>query len=101
MHSLHVGYVGVMGNLHYLEILDFVAGLPGWDLAGDDKATWLAQQEASQQELASLPAEPAEAPLPPPRRTARTKPTTPVPPPRRTARRKPTTLDPTSLNWRP
>ena len=86
MHSLHVGYVGIMGNLHYVEILDFVAGLPGWDLSGDDKATWLAQQEVSQQELASLPAEPP-APAPSP--------------PRPKARRKPATLDAASLDWRP
>ncbi|MFC1805835.1 hypothetical protein ACFL09_02515, partial [Planctomycetota bacterium] len=63
MHSLHVGYVGVMGNLHYLEMLDFVLGLPGWDIAGDDKATWLAKQEAADTAVASLPATSA-APAP-------------------------------------
>ena len=47
MHSLHVGYVGVMGNLHYLEILDFVAGLPGGDLTGDDKAAQIAKTAAA------------------------------------------------------
>ncbi|MFW6162727.1 MAG: hypothetical protein ACODAJ_08135, partial [Planctomycetota bacterium] len=57
MHSLHVGHVGLMGNLHYLEILDFVLGLPGYDIAGDDKATWLAKQEAAQQAVASAPDE--------------------------------------------
>jgi len=48
MHSLHVGHVGLMGNLHYLEMLDFVLGLPGWDICRDDKATWLAEQEAAE-----------------------------------------------------
>jgi len=49
MHVLHVGYVGIMGNLHYLEILDFVLGWPGWDISGDDKATWLAEQKAAEE----------------------------------------------------
>lgn len=86
MHSLHVGYVGLMGNLHYVEMVDFLLGWAGWDIARDDKATFLAEQEAAQQELAALPAEPAE-PAPSPSRP--------------TARRKPTTLDTTSLDWRP
>ena len=61
MHSLHVGYVGLMGNVHYLEILDFVLGIPGWDIVGDDKATWLAKQEAAEQAVASLPADASPA----------------------------------------
>ncbi|MBL7223956.1 MAG: hypothetical protein ISS72_08885, partial [Candidatus Brocadiae bacterium] len=50
MHSLHVGYVGLMGNLHYIEIVDFILGIPGWDIRGDDKATWLVKQEKARSE---------------------------------------------------
>ena len=34
-----------MGNIHFLQILDFVVGWTGYDISGDDKATWLAKQE--------------------------------------------------------
>ena len=95
MHSLHVGYVGLMGNLHYVEMVDFLLGWAGWDITRDDRATFLAQQEAAQQELAALSAEP-------PAPAAPAEPPAPAPsPPRPTARRKPATLDTTSLNWRP
>ena len=57
MHTLHVGYVGLMGNLHYLEIVDFVLGIPGWDISGDDQATWLAKQaDEPTRAIVSLPA---------------------------------------------
>ena len=86
MHSLHVGHVGLMGNLHYLEIVDFVLGIPGWDITGDDKATWLAQQRAAEQAVAALP----DAPTPPSSS-----------PPRRSARKTHGTTGTASLDWRP
>jgi hypothetical protein len=58
MHSLHVGHVGLMGNLHYLEILDFVLGWPGWDICRDDKATWLAEQELAKRAVGPSLAQP-------------------------------------------
>ena len=39
MHSLHVVYVGLMGNIHYLEILDWLAGWAGYDIMKDDALT--------------------------------------------------------------
>jgi len=48
MHSLHVVHVGLMGNLHYLEILDFLLGWAGYDICRDDAATRAAEQEAAQ-----------------------------------------------------
>ena len=36
MHYLHVGYVGFVGNLNYMQVLDFVVGFAGIDLGGDD-----------------------------------------------------------------
>ena len=36
MHTLHVGYVGLILNVRYLEILDFLTGWFGADLCGDD-----------------------------------------------------------------
>ena len=36
MHILHLGYVGLMFNLRYMEMVDFVAGWTTFDLAGDD-----------------------------------------------------------------
>ena len=36
MHYIHVGYVGIVGNAHYTQMADFVLGLFGLDIAGDD-----------------------------------------------------------------
>jgi len=59
MHCLHVGYVGLMGNLHYFQILDFLLGWFGLDVAGDDYATRLREEtrlaaEAAAHEEAEL-----------------------------------------------
>jgi len=35
-HYLHLGYVGFVGNLRYTEVVDFMLGFTGFDLAGDD-----------------------------------------------------------------
>lgn len=90
MHSLHVGYVGLMGNLHYIEIVDFILGIPGWDIRGDDKATWLVKQEKARSEqeaaIASLPDDFSTPASPAPERA----------PAKRSA-----TVDTTSLGWRP
>jgi hypothetical protein len=36
MHVFHVGYVGIMGNIHYNEILDALLGWIGVDMSKDD-----------------------------------------------------------------
>lgn len=36
LHSLHLGYVGVVANLRYLELLDFLLGWTTLDIACDD-----------------------------------------------------------------
>ncbi len=36
MHSIHVGYVGLVGNARYGEMADFLLGFAGIDIAGDD-----------------------------------------------------------------
>jgi len=77
MHTLHVGHVGLMGNVHYLEILDWILAWLGHDIRNDDLATALALKKAAAQQ--PPPAEPPEPPPPkpppkrPPRRT-RTRP---------------------------
>ena len=70
MHTLHVG---LMGNVHYLEILDWILAWLGHDIRNDDLATALALKKAAAQQ--PPPAEPPEPPPPkrPPRRT-RTRP---------------------------
>jgi len=35
-HYLHLGFLGVAGNLHYKEILDFAGGIFGFDISRDD-----------------------------------------------------------------
>jgi hypothetical protein len=36
IHYIHLGYVGFVGNLRYLEMLDFMLGFAAIDIAGDD-----------------------------------------------------------------
>jgi hypothetical protein len=36
MKCFHVGYVGLVGNLRFMEIFDFLTGWFGFDLCGDD-----------------------------------------------------------------
>jgi len=38
-HYLHLGFVGLAGNLHYKEIADFFGGIFGADIAKDDSVT--------------------------------------------------------------
>ena len=76
MKSIHVGYVGLMGNLHYFQILDFLLGWFTLDLAGDDYATRLARRAAELEE----PKEPAaSAESPPPKGKVAPAPKEPTP----------------------
>jgi len=36
VHYLHLGYVGLVGNIRYMEMLDFLLGWAGLDIACDD-----------------------------------------------------------------
>lgn len=36
MHTFHVGYVGIILNIRYLEIVNFMTGWFGLDLTGED-----------------------------------------------------------------
>jgi hypothetical protein len=36
VHYLHLGWLGVVGNLRYMEMIDFLAGWATLDLSGDD-----------------------------------------------------------------
>jgi len=36
-HYLHLGFLGLAGNIHYKEILDFVLGFAGLDICNDDE----------------------------------------------------------------
>ncbi|HPD14456.1 MAG TPA: hypothetical protein PLE19_05875 [Planctomycetota bacterium] len=40
-----MGYVGLIGNIHFTEILDFIVGWVGFDLSKDDWATRIANRE--------------------------------------------------------
>ena len=44
MHTIHVVHVGVMGNVHYKEILDWLLGWFGVDISKDDTES-LAERE--------------------------------------------------------
>ena len=35
-HEIHLGWIGLIGNLRYTEILDFIVGFTTLDIAGDD-----------------------------------------------------------------
>jgi len=51
MHYFHAGYGGLVLNLRYTEILDFLGGWFGYDLAGDDEGKrdhWPWQDETAQ-----------------------------------------------------
>jgi len=36
MKCFHVGYVGLVGNVRFMEIFDFLTGWFAFDLCGDD-----------------------------------------------------------------
>ena len=36
IHHLHIGWVGVVGNLRYMEMIDFILGWTTLDIGGDD-----------------------------------------------------------------
>jgi len=55
-----------MGNIHFFEILDFFLGWAGYDVCGDDYATWLASQAAGTQPPEAAPSAPAVDPPPAP-----------------------------------
>lgn len=43
IHLIHLGFVGIVGNIRYTEALDFVLGFAGLDVSGDDgpqMASW-------------------------------------------------------------
>ena len=68
MHVFHVGYVGIMGNVHYNEILDFLLGWIGVDFSKDDGERLEAQEpprEARRPEPRPRP-RPGAAPKPAP-----------------------------------
>ncbi len=71
MHCVHVVHVGLMGNLHYVEILDWLLGWAGWDICGDDYATRLAQREAAAKPPPEDAAWPDEGPSQKPDRRSR------------------------------
>lgn len=56
-----------MGNIHYLEILDFFLGWFGWDISKDDWATRIAAREKAALQPFEAPPEqpPDEAPKKP------------------------------------
>jgi len=59
-HFIHLGYGGLVADLRYMEILDFLAGWTTFDLAGDDgkwPSTWPWQDATAQNqpERAKLP----------------------------------------------
>jgi len=35
-HEVHLGFIGVIANLRYMEVLDFILGFADLDIAGDD-----------------------------------------------------------------
>jgi len=61
MHSLHVVHVGVMGNIHYKEILDWLLGWFGADISKDDTES-LAEREREAPQKAPQPGQPGKSP---------------------------------------
>ena len=39
VHNFHIGWIGIVFNLRYAEMLDFILGFTTFDLAGDDNRT--------------------------------------------------------------
>jgi len=52
-----VGYVGLIGNIHFSEILDFIVGWAGFDLSKDDWATRIANRERAPEGSDTAPPE--------------------------------------------
>lgn len=76
MHTFHVGYVGLILNIRYLELLNFFTGWFGLDLTGEDadprgKWPWQSDYSGNMPErlrnLEAQPVPPAESPLEKPR----------------------------------
>ena len=65
MHVFHVGYVGLMGNIHYAEILDCLVGWFGADLSKDDGGSLDAEEPGLEARR------PVEPPAPQPTTTVR------------------------------
>lgn len=49
-HYLHLGFMGLAGNIHYKELLDFFGGFVGFDVSGDDGGVMTAVVTADQAE---------------------------------------------------
>jgi hypothetical protein len=64
-HYLHLGYIGLAGNLHYKEVLDLAAGFVGWDVCRDDAYAIAARRAAAEAEEARLAAEDLSDDMPP------------------------------------
>jgi len=59
-HYLHLGFIGLAGNLHYKEMLDFLLGFVGVDISGDDRRTALREKPARAEAGALAPSTPGE-----------------------------------------
>lgn len=85
-----MGYVGIIGNIHFTEIFDFLAGWLGFDPKKDDWATRIAERERAGKDAEDgKPTEPAEKPGEEPREAPPPKPAEELPPPKKPEKKTP------------